>query len=112
MSRALIGASILTIASVLAHADTIKVGGTGAALGVMRVLGDAYKKDQPNVDVVVVPGLGSGGGRKALMGGALDLAVIARPGKAVEKMDGASAHLYGRAPFVFAVSAKNPDQST
>lgn len=38
-------------------AETIKVGGTGGALGVMRVLGDAYNKDHSNVDVVVVPGL-------------------------------------------------------
>ena len=34
-------------------AETIKVGGTGGALGVMRVLGGAYKKERPNVDVVI-----------------------------------------------------------
>lgn len=89
-------------------AQAIKVGGTGATLGVMRVLGEAYKKEHPNVDVVIVPGLGSSGGRRALMGGALDLAVTSRPGKAVEKLDGASARLYGRSPFVLAVPVKNP----
>jgi len=89
-------------------AETVKVGGTGGALGVMRVLGDAYKTDHPNVDVVVVPELGSSGGQKALMGSALDLAVTSLPRKPVEKPDGAIARLYGRSPFVFAVPVKNP----
>lgn len=44
----------------LLGAETIKVGGTGGALGVMRVLGDAYKKDHANVNVVIVSGLGLG----------------------------------------------------
>jgi len=90
-----------------ANGATIKVGGTGAALGVISVLGESFKKTNPAVDIVVIPGLGSGGGRKALMGGALDIAVTARPGKAEEKLEGATARLYGRAPFVFAVQAKN-----
>jgi phosphate transport system substrate-binding protein len=54
----LIAASILSVALATAHADTIKVGGTGAALGVMRVLGDSFKTTHPTVDVVVVPGSG------------------------------------------------------
>jgi phosphate transport system substrate-binding protein len=90
-----------------ANGATIKVGGTGAALGVMRVLGESFKKTNPTVDVVVVPGLGSGGGRKALMGGALGIAITSRPGKAEEKLEGATARLYGRSPFVFAVQTKN-----
>ncbi len=104
-------ASALAVAIFMATplaAETIKAGGTGGALGVMRVLGDAYKTDHPNVDVVVVPELGSSGGQKALMGSALDLAVTGRPSYAVEKLDGAIARLYGRSPFVFAVPVKNP----
>lgn len=89
-------------------AETIRIGGTGGALGTIRLLAEAFKKENPKTEVVVVPGLGSGGGRKALIGGALDLAVTSRPGKGVEKFDGATARLYGRAPFVFAVAAKNP----
>lgn len=88
--------------------ETIRIGGTGGALRTMRALGEAFRKQHPNMEVVVVPGLGSGGGRKALMGGALDVAVTARPWKGAEKLDGAVARLYGRSPFVMAVSAKNP----
>jgi len=88
-------------------AETIKVGGTGGSLGTIRLLAEAFKKDNPKHEVVVVPGLGSGGGRKALMGGALDLTISSRPGKGMEKIDGATARLFGRTPFVFAVSPKN-----
>lgn len=103
-----IGAVLMATVWPPAYGATLKVGGTGAALGVMERLGAAFKKNNPTVDIVVVPGLGSSGGRKALMGGALDIAVTSRPGHAVEKADGATARLYGRSPFVFAVQAKNP----
>jgi len=43
-------------------AETIRIGGTGSALGPMRVLEEAFRKQYPNMEVVVVPGLGSGGG--------------------------------------------------
>ncbi len=89
-------------------AETIRIGGTGSALGPMRVLEEAFRKQHPNLEVVVVPGLGSGGGRKALMGGALDVAATARPWRGAEKLDGAVARLYGWSPFVMAVAAKNP----
>jgi phosphate transport system substrate-binding protein len=88
-------------------AETIRIGGTGSALGTMRALGEAFRKQHPNIEIVVVPGLGSGGGRKALMGGALDVAVTARTWKSAEKLDGPVARLYGWSPFVMAVSAKN-----
>ena len=90
-----------------AGADSVKIGGTGAALGTMRVLGEAFHKTHPDATVVIVPGLGSGGGRKALLGGAVDIAVTSKAGKTEEKLEGAVATLYGRSPFVFATSKKN-----
>ena len=89
-------------------AEILKVGGTGGALGVMRALGEAFGKQHSHIEIVVVPGLGSGGGRKALMGGALDIAVTAQPWKGAEELQGAVARFYGRSPFVMAVSLKNP----
>lgn len=90
-----------------AQAETLKVGGTGAALGVMRLLGDAFEKQHPNFKVVVVEGLGSSGGRKALLGRALDVAVTSKAGKRQEKTAGTNASLLGRSPFLIAVSEKN-----
>jgi phosphate transport system substrate-binding protein len=90
------------------QAQTIKIGGTGGALGTIGVLVEAFKKSHPEAKVIVVPGLGSGGGRKALLGGAIDIAVTSKAGKDAEKLEGAVAVLLGRTPFVFATSKKNP----
>jgi phosphate transport system substrate-binding protein len=92
----------------LGLADTIKIGGTGGAIGTMNLLGEAFSKVHSQAKAILVPGLGSGGGRKALMGGAIDIAVTSLAGKDSEKLDGAVAALYGRTPFVFATSKKNP----
>ena len=102
-----IGAVLVVLTTGLSDAESIRIGGTGGALGTMRLLGQAFKKQQPSVAVVVVPGLGSGGGRRALMGGALDIAVTALPLAGVEKLAGARAALLGGTPFVMAVAAKN-----
>ena len=59
----------------LGLADTIKIGGTGGAIGTMNLLGEAFSKVHPQAKTILMPGLGSGGGRKALMGGAIDIAV-------------------------------------
>jgi phosphate transport system substrate-binding protein len=92
----------------LGLADTIKIGGTGGAIGTMTVLGEAFSKLHPHAKVIVMAGLGSSGGRNALLGGAIDIAVSGQAGKDSEKLDGAVAALYGRSPFIFATAKKNP----
>ncbi len=104
----LAGASLWGLVPTAVFADTLNIGGTGGALGTMQVLVEAFKKSHPDAKVVIVPGLGSGGGRKALLEKAIDLAVTSKAGKGVEKLEGAVALLYGRSPFVFATSKKNP----
>jgi len=102
---------IFGLASSLApslQAQTIKIGGTGGALGTMGVLADAFKKSHPEAKVIVVPSLGSGGGKRALLAGAIDIAVTSKAGKDTEKLDGAVAVPLGKTPFVFATSKKNP----
>jgi phosphate transport system substrate-binding protein len=96
-----------SLTTVSAEAQTIKVGGTGGAYGTMQVLAEAFKKTHPAVKVMTVPGLGSGGGRKALLGGAIDIAVTSKPGMDSEKLDGAVIIPFGRTPLVFATSKKN-----
>lgn len=103
----LVGVLAWSLVSGPAKAETIRAGGTGAALGTMRLLAEAFQKAHPDAKVVIVPGLGSGGGRKALLGGAIEIAVTSKAGKAEEKLQGATATLYGRTPFVFATSKKN-----
>lgn len=88
-----------------ALADGIKIGGSGGALGVMKLLADEFGKTNRGTAVQVVPSLGSGGGIKALLGGALDIAVSARPVNDAEQRRGAVQRELGRTPFVFGVAA-------
>ncbi|MDO8597716.1 MAG: substrate-binding domain-containing protein [Sulfuricaulis sp.] len=90
-----------------ADADELKIGGTGAALGTMRLLADAFRVKNPEVRIVMVPSLGSGGGIKAVAGGAIGLAVTSRPMNENESKLGITQIEYGRTPFVFAVSTKS-----
>lgn len=94
-----------------AIAETIRIGGTGAALGTMHLIGEAFQKAHPEHRIKVLPSLGSSGGLKALQGGALDLAVSARDVNEVEKAAGLSAYKYGTTAFIFVTHTKTPVQS-
>ena len=84
------------------------IGGTGTALGGMQLLAKAFSEDHPDVRVVVLPSLGSGGGLKALIAGKIDLALSARPLKDAESAQGLAATPYARTPIVFATQRKTP----
>ena len=88
------------------RADEIKIGGTGSALGTMQLLADAFHKAQGDTRVVVVPNLGSSGGIKAAISGAIQLGVSSRPLRESELGRGAKAAEYSRTPFVFVTSSK------
>lgn len=85
---------------------TIKIGGTGTALGSFKELGEAFKKIHPDVNIVILPSLGSGGGIKAVNEGALDIGLSSRPLKDTEQQLGAAAVEYARTPFVFVTAQK------
>lgn len=50
-------------------AETIKLGGTGAAMRTMQILAEPFERSHPSVTITMVPGLGSRGGTKALLAG-------------------------------------------
>jgi phosphate transport system substrate-binding protein len=86
-------------------AETVRIGGTGAALGTMERLALEFRKRQPDFSYEVIPNLGSGGGLKALAKGAIQIAVLSRPLKPEERAADLVVVEYGRTPFV-AVTAK------
>jgi phosphate transport system substrate-binding protein len=93
----------------LAHAETIRVGGTGAALEAMRLAGEAFQKTHPQTNVAILLGLGSRGGLKALQAGAVDVAVSAPPTPVAEP--GLISMELGRTPIVFATASPRPGAS-
>lgn len=95
------------LAAVGAHADSIKIGGTGTGLGTMKLLVREFNKSRPDAQLVVTPSLGSTGAIRAVLAGAVDIGISARPVTAEESRQGASARAYARTPFVIATWAKN-----
>ncbi len=91
-------------------AATLKIGGTGAALGTMRILADEFVRRNPDISVVIPDSLGSGGGIKAVLAGALDIALSSRRLKSKEHNAGAKSTRYATTPFVLVtpVSPSNP----
>ena len=92
-----------------ARAETVRLGGTGSALGSMALLAQAYQRIEPGFQLEIVPNLGSTGGLKALLAGAVHLAAISRPLKAEESAAGLQAVAYGRTAFVLATTKDGID---
>lgn len=93
-----------------AASHEIKVGGTGAGLGLMRVLGDAFRKQHPDAVIKVMPSMGSGGGIRAVQAGVLNLSISSRPLEAAEA-DVLNVDLLGKTPFILCTHSKNPDNT-
>jgi len=88
------------------RAETLRIGGTGYGLGVMKILGETFEKSCPGVKIRVIPSLGSTGGIKALSHGALDIAISGRLLKDSESGKGIYTKALAKTPFIFIVNKK------
>lgn len=86
-----------------ALADTLRISGTGGAIGTIRLIGESFRKIHPDVQVDIVPGMGSSGAIKAVLAGRLDIGLCGRPATGEELAQGAVDVRYARTPFVFGV---------
>jgi len=85
------------------RAETLRITGTGGAIGGMRLLAEAFRKAEPGVDVIILPSIGSSGGIRAAIAGRLDIGLSARPAGPEEMAQGARQTAYARTALVFAV---------
>ncbi len=97
-------AALLAFGPRPAVAATIRISGTGGAIGTMRILGEAFRKVRPDTRVVVAPSIGTGGAIKAVCGGDLEIGLSSRPPSAGECDRGCVARVYAKTPFVFGVN--------
>lgn len=86
-------------------AEGFTIGGTGAALGTMQLLANEFRTRNPDILITIASSLGSHGSIKAMLDGAIGLAVTSRAMDERERKLGAVEIEYARTPFVFAVSA-------
>jgi phosphate transport system substrate-binding protein len=84
-------------------AETLRICGTGGAIGGMRLLAEAFRKAEPGVEVIIPRSIGSSGGIRAVIAGKLDIGLSARPLRAEEISRGTRQTAYARTAFVFAV---------
>ncbi len=87
-----------------AVAETIRISGTGGAMETMRILGEAFRKNNPEFRVEILPGMGSSGSVKAVLAGRLDIGLSGRALSGDERGQGAVETRYAKTPFVFAVN--------
>ncbi len=99
--------AILLMTTLAVQAEAIKIGGTGTGLGAMKLLAQEFKKSHPDAQLIVTPSLGSTGAIKAVLAGAIDLGISARPLSTQEQRQGASARAYARTPFVMVTGVQN-----
>ncbi|MBR0645979.1 substrate-binding domain-containing protein [Plastoroseomonas hellenica] len=83
-------------------AGLVRIGGTGSALGALRLLAAAFSAAGADAEINVLPSLGTSGGLRALQAGVIDLAVAARPLTESERAAGLRDREYARTPLVFA----------
>lgn len=100
-----------TCLPVLTRADEIRIGGTGNALGTMRLLGSAYAKLHPDSRPIILDSIGTSGAIKAVPTGAIEIGLSSRPLKDEEAARGMVTVEYARSPTVFAVQAKSSAKS-
>lgn len=113
-----LAACVFTLLAVLPGScfatETIRINGSGSALDMLRPLAEAYRKTNRDIRIEIEKPLGSSGAVKALLAGALDMAVSGRAVKPEEAAKGAKQQGYGRTPLIIVTekSVKKQDLTT
>lgn len=84
-------------------ASVLRIGGSGACHGSALLMAERYAKVTGGSAVAVAPPLGSKGGLRGLLGGALDIACTSRPLTSDESVHGLTVQALATSPFVVIV---------
>lgn len=77
--HATLAAALWLCSPTVSSAETVRVGGTGAGLALMKLIGEQIAVAQPDIRTEVLPSLGTQGGLRAVNEGAIQVAVALRP---------------------------------
>jgi phosphate transport system substrate-binding protein len=90
-----------------AHAgDPIRINGSGSGLEMMKPIIESYGNASRGVSFIMEKPLGSSGAIKALLAGAIDIAVTSKPLKSEEIAQGGKLRYFGKTPLAI-VTGKN-----
>lgn len=105
----------LLVAGIAASADvraeTLKVGGTGAALGTLKLIGAEFTRHNPAIKVEVLRYIGSTGAIKGVDAGNIDLGLSGRPLKPAEEKFDIQFSPYAQTPLIIAAHRAPPIKS-
>ncbi len=88
--------------------DVIRINGSGSAMSMLKPLAEAYQHANRHVEIVSGRPLGSSGAVKALLAGALDIAMSSKPLAAEDAAKGARLWSYGRTPLAIVAEKEVP----
>lgn len=103
--RSMLVCTLCALFTLPGAAATVEIAGTGADLGTMRLLAQAFKKEHPEAALEILPSIGSSGAIAAVSAGALDLGLSSRPLKEQERRSGLLELPYAKTALVFAVAS-------
>lgn len=104
----LVACAALAAPAAAADMAMLRLGGTGASLGILRALGEEFSRHYPSVRVVVEPSLGSSGAIAAVAAGAIGVGTISRPLTQEETAKGLRQMPLARTAFAVAVHRDVP----
>lgn len=87
-----------------AEGTTLRIGGTGGALGTMQIIAAAFTREHPEISVSIIPHLGTRGGINGVRKGAIDIGLAGRGLTPQELAEGLQNVPYARSPLVFVTS--------
>ena len=91
--------------------DTIRINGSGSGLEMMKPLIEVYGKASRDVSFEMEKPLGSSGAMKALVAGAIDIAVISKPMGDETIAWGARIRHFGKTPLAIVTDKANPQRN-
>ena len=88
--------------------QTIRVNGTGSGITLLKPIAEAYRRAHPDVRIDLGKPLGSSGAIKALLAGAVDIAISSKPLGPEDSAKGARLRAYGKTPLALVAEAEVP----
>jgi phosphate transport system substrate-binding protein len=95
---------LILLAPATLVAEPIRVGRTGSASRTVALLAEAYQRQTPGAQIVILPSIGSRGSKRGLISGAVDVGFSANPPSPAEAEQGLAAFEYARTALVFATA--------